>query len=677
MEEAENVSNDVQEVEEQAAPVVSENQESAPEDVHTEEIDPEELEKLYEKSFHKFVESELVSGKVLSITDSHVLVDIGYKSEGMIKIREFMDDEGKLTVEVGDTVEVLLEATENLDGRLILSKEKAEKMKVWDDIEEAYKNDNVIEGRVIDRIKGGLSVDVGVRAFLPGSQVDVRPIRNLDSLKGEKIRVKVIKLNKRRGNIVLSRKEVIEAENQDRKRETLRMLKEGVVIEGVVKNITEYGAFVDLGGIDGLLHITDMSWGRINHPSELFSIGDETEVVVLKFDSDTDRVSLGYKQRWPDPWENVDEKYPIDSRIRGKIVSITDYGAFIELEEGVEGLIHVSEMSWSKRLKHPSKMVNVGEVVEAVVLEIDTDARRISLGLKQIEPNPWVLVKERYREGDIIMGRVRNITDFGAFVEMEEGIDGLIHVSDLSWNKRIKHPNEVLKKGDEIETIVLNIDVDNQRLSLGLKQMTPNSWDEYFASHKIGDVVACSVLRITSFGAFVKLAEEVEGLIHTSELDTGKVSSAESIVSAGDKIKAKIIKMDREENKIGLSLRAIREEEDRKTKEAYARKTSGKATLADVIGQDALELLDEAVKGKAGSKEEPKEQEAKEQKAKKKAKVKAKKEKAEDKVEEKAKAKKVEKAKTKEEKKEAKAADKKKEKAKETKKKQTKKKEEK
>jgi len=563
----------------------------AKEDSKSDDLSEDELEELYEQSFHQFTEGELVKGRVITITESAVVVDIGYKSEGLINIHEYIDSEGNCTVEVGDDVEVLLEATENVEGRLVLSKDKAEKMKVWDDIEEAYKNDKVIEGRVIDRIKGGLAVDVGVRAFLPGSQVDVRPIRNLESLRGEKIRVKVIKLNKRRGNIVLSRREVIEAENQDRKKETLKKLTDGAKIKGVVKNITEYGAFIDLGGIDGLLHITDMSWGRISHPSELFTVGDEAEVVVLKYDPETDRVSLGYKQRWADPWENAEENYPVNSRIRGKIVSITDYGAFIELEEGVEGLIHVSEMSWSKRVKHPSKLVSVGEVVEAVVLDIDNDARRISLGLKQVEPNPWILVKERYREGDIIKGKVRNITDFGAFVEIEEGIDGLVHVSDMSWTKRIKHPSEVLKKGQEIEAIVLNIDVENQRLSLGLKQMQPNAWDDYFQSHKIGHVVNCRVVRITNFGVFVELdVEGVEGLIHASELDTGRVRNPEEIFSVGDKLKAKIIKLDQAENKIGLSVRALKEAEEKETRDVYSAKTSGKATLADLLG-DKLGML--------------------------------------------------------------------------------------
>ena len=556
------------------------------------DVNEQQLTELYEESFHLFTEGELVEGKVISISESTVVVDIGYKSEGLIDVREFYDEEGKVPVEVGDKVEVLLEATENIDGSLVLSKDKAEKMKVWDDIEDAYKNDKVIDGRVIDRIKGGLAVDVGVRAFLPGSQVDVRPVRNLESMRGKEIRVKVIKLNKRRGNIVLSRKDVIEAENKDRKKETLKKLEQGAVLDGVVKNITEYGAFVDLGGIDGLLHITDMSWGRISHPSELFVVGDEVEVVVLKYDSETERVSLGYKQRTDDPWENVEEKFPVNTRMRGKIVSITDYGAFIELEAGVEGLIHVSEMSWSKRVKHPSKMVSVGEMVEAVVLDVDTAARRISLGLKQVEPNPWILVRERYREGDVIKGRVRNITDFGAFVEVEEGIDGLVHVSDMSWSKRVKHPSEVLKKGEEVEAIILNIDVDSQRLSLGLKQMTPNTWDEYFSSHSIGDVVDCTVVRITNFGLFVELdAEGIEGLIHASELDTSRERAPEELFSVGEKLKAMIIKMDRAENKIGLSVRALLEEETRKVKATLAKKPSGKATLADVIGEQALELF--------------------------------------------------------------------------------------
>lgn len=550
-----------------------------------EEFDMETLEEMYESSFQPFIEGELVKGRVIAINDSNVMIDIGYKSEGIVNINEFKDLDGVAHLSVGDYVEVLLETTENNDGQIVLSKEKAEKMKVWDDIEEAHKNNEIIEGRVIDRIKGGLAVDVGVRAFLPGSQVDVRPVRNLDAFKGEKIRVKVIKLNKRRGNIVLSRKEVIEAENNDRRAETLKNITESSVILGVVKNITEYGAFIDLGGIDGLLHITDMSWGRINHPSELFNVGDEIEVVVLKYDTSTDRVSLGYKQRWPDPWEKATDKYAIDSRVSGKIVSITDYGAFIELEEGVEGLIHVSEMSWSKRVKHPSKLVNVGNDVEAVVLDIDTNSRRISLGLKQVDPNPWILVKERYREGEIIKGRVRNITDFGAFVEIEEGIDGLIHVSDMSWTKRIKHPSELLKKGEEVEATILNIDVENQRLSLGLKQMTSNSYDAFFTTYKAGDIIDVVVARATNFGVFVTLGmEDVEGLIHSTELELQKGQEPEEVYTEGMELKAKIIKIEKEERKIALSIRAIKADEDKKTKDVYMAKVgSGKATLGDVF----------------------------------------------------------------------------------------------
>lgn len=577
---------------------VAEASEAKDTETSDDSFNEDELKELYEQSFEPFIEGELVKGKVLAIFDNTVMIDIGYKSEGLVDVNEFKDLEGNIGIAVGDDVEILLEATENIEGQLVLSKEKAEKMKVWDDIEEAYKNNEVIKGRVIDRIKGGLAVDVGVRAFLPGSQVDVRPVRNLDSFKGETIRVKVIKLNKRRGNIVLSRKEVIEAENNDRRQETLRKLTEEDIVKGVVKNITEYGAFIDLGGIDGLLHITDMSWGRINHPSELFNVGDEIEVVVLKYDTDTDRVSLGYKQRWSDPWENAEEKYPVNARISGKIVSITDYGAFIELEEGIEGLIHVSEMSWSKRVKHPSKMVNIGDAVEAVVLDIDTSSRRISLGLKQIDPNPWVLVKERYREGEILKGKVRNITDFGAFIEIDEGIDGLIHVSDMSWSKRIKHPSEVLKKGDEVEATVLHIDVDNQRLSLGLKQLSEDSYEAFYSSHRVGDVINCTVIRATTFGVFVDLGfENVEGIIHASDLEIAKGKSPEEMYSEGNPISAKIVKIETDDHKISLSAKAIRVDEEKTTKKAYMKKTSGKATLGDVFG-DILGVEEEKKKDK-------------------------------------------------------------------------------
>src|SRR5713226_3147951 len=445
--------------------------------------DPEEFERqldMYEVSFKNFAEGEVVKGVVLQVSDSEVIVDVGYKSEGIIPIDEFRDETGKISVKAGDTVDVLLEKTEDKEGYVVL-------------------------GRVIERVKGGLAVDIGVRAFLPGSQVDLRPVRNLDSLKGQELRMRVIKVNKKRGNIVLSRKAVLEEENAEKKHHTLETLEEGKVLMGTVKNITEYGAFVDLGGIDGLLHITDMSWGRINHPSEVLNVGEEIKVQVLKFDRESERVSLGYKQLKADPWTTATLKYPTGSRVKGKVVSLTDYGAFVELEQGVEGLIHVSEMSWSKKVKHPSKVLTVGQEVECQVLGIDQEAHRISLGLKQVESNPWNELAEKYPVGSKIKGKVRNLTEFGAFVEVEEGIDGLIHISDLSWTKRVKHPSEVLKKGDTVEAVVLNIDAENQRLSLGLKQLATDMWDEFFSHHKVNDIVQGKVVRVTNFGAFVEL----------------------------------------------------------------------------------------------------------------------------------------------------------------------------
>jgi len=545
--------------------------------------DYEKLLDLYDNSFRNIAEGEVISGRVLQVTPSEVIVDVGYKSEGIISIDQFRDETGKITVKPGDRVDVLLEKAEDKDGYLVLSREKAEKMKVWDQIERAYQTKEVVTGRVIERIKGGLAVDIGVRAFLPGSQVDVRPVRNLDSLKGQEFRMRVIKVNKKRGNIVLSRKVVLEEENAERKTRTLEALEEGRVFRGVVKNLTDYGAFIDLGGIDGLLHITDMSYGRINHPSELFNVGDEVEVAVLKYDRDAERVSLGYKQLSADPWETAAKKFPVGSRVRGKVVSLTDYGAFIELEQGVEGLIHVSEMSWSKRVKHPSKVLSVGDMVEAMVLAVDQGERRISLGLKQVEPNPWQLLAEKYETGARIEGRVRNLTDFGAFVEVEEGIDGLIHISDLTWNKRIKHPSEVLKKGDKVEAVVLNIDAENQRLSLGLKQLATDAWDDYFNRHQVGDIIEGKVVRLTNFGAFVELEEGIEGLVHVSELDEKRVEKPEDRLKVGEAYKMKIIKMSETERKIGLSLKAVGLDLERAEYEAHKAATpSTGATLGDV-----------------------------------------------------------------------------------------------
>jgi len=453
-------------------------------------------------------------------------------------------------------------------------------MKVWDDVERAYQERRIVTGRVIERVKGGLAVDIGVRAFLPGSQVDLRPVRNLDSLRGQELRMRVIKVNKKRGNIVLSRKAVLEEENAEKKRDTLETLEEGKVLMGTVKNITEYGAFVDLGGIDGLLHITDMSWGRINHPSEVLNVGDEIKVQVLKFDRETERVSLGYKQLKADPWTTATLKYPVAARVKGKVVSLTDYGAFVELEEGVEGLIHVSEMSWSKKVKHPSKILTVGQEVECQVLGIDQEAHRISLGLKQTESNPWSQLVEKYPVGSKIKGKVRNLTEFGAFVEVEEGIDGLIHISDLSWTKRVKHPSEVLKKGDVVEAIVLNIDAENQRLSLGLKQLATDMWDEFFAHHKVGDIVEGKIVRLTNFGAFVELHEGIEGLVHVSELDEKRIEKPEEQFKPGDAFAMKILKINEAEKKIGLSIKAVKQDEYQKDLESYREQATSDSSTA-------------------------------------------------------------------------------------------------
>ena len=546
-------------------------------------IDPVEYQRLldmYESSFRNLSEGEVIKGSVLKVSSSEVIVDVGYKSEGIIALSEFLDENGEVTVQAGDTVDVLLERTEDREGHIVLSREKAEKMKVWDDVEQAYLDKRVVIGRVIERIKGGLAVDIGVRAFLPGSQIDVRPVRNLDSLRGQELRMLVIKVNKKRGNIVLSRKVLLEEENSEKKKDTLANLTEGKVMRGVIKNITDYGAFVDLGGIDGLLHVTDMSWGRSQHPSELFSVNDEIDVTVLKFDAEAERVSLGHKQLQDDPWVLAPERYPVGQRLSGKVVSLTDYGAFVELEPGVEGLIHVSEMSWSKRVQHPSKLMNVGDSVESMVLGVDRDARRISLGLKQIETNPWQALAEKYPVGSQLIGKVRNLTEFGAFVEVEEGIDGLIHISDMSWSKRLQHPSEVLKKGDEVEAMVLSLEPENQRLSLGLKQLATDIWDDFFAQNKVGDIVEGKVVRATNFGAFVELAEGIEGLIHVSEFDERSGEQKEEL-KVDEVIKIRIIKLSPEDRKIGLSIRALKTDDYEADWQNYATSESPEVTLGD------------------------------------------------------------------------------------------------
>jgi len=551
-----------------------------------EQVDPQEYARLldlYDNSFRHIAEGEVVKGTVLKVTETEVVVDVGFKSEGIIAVDEFLDENRQITVQPGDVVDVLLERTEDREGYVVLSREKAEKMKIWDEVEKAYSEKKVVVGRVIERIKGGLAVDIGVRAFLPGSQIDVRPVRNLDALKGQDLRMRVIKVNKKRGNIVLSRKVLLEEENAEKKKHTLETLAEGKVLRGVVKNITDYGAFIDLGGIDGLLHITDMSWGRVGHPSEVLKVNDEIDVIVLKYDPATERVSLGHKQLVADPWSAVSERYPVGLRVSGKVVSLTDYGAFIELEPGVEGLIHVSEMSWSKRVKHPSKILNVGDSVDAMVLGVDATARRISLGLKQVEQNPWHDLAEKYPVGTRIKGKVRNLTEFGAFVEVEEDIDGLIHISDMSWSKRIKHPSEVLKKGDVVDAMVLNIDAENQRLSLGLKQLATDIWDDFFSRHHVGGTIEGKVVRMTNFGAFVELDEGIEGLIHVSEFDD--THGQEKIdLQVGETYQMKIIKLSPAERKIGLSIRALKSDEFRSDWEAYQESTgTGEATLGEHI----------------------------------------------------------------------------------------------
>lgn len=554
----------------------------------------EELEQMYEESLRHIQEGEIVRGRVVHIGRDAVLVDVGYKSEGIIALDEFPDQGRHL--QVGEEVDVLLEEKEDSEGQVILSKEKANRIKIWDDISKKHDNNDVVDGIVIARIKGGLTVDIGLKAFLPGSQIDLRPVRNLDKLIGEKLQMRIIKLNKRRGNIVLSRRVLLEEERQRAKEHTLSSLAEGQIIEGVVKNITEYGAFIDLGGIDGLLHITDMSWGRVSHPSELFAIGDKVKVMVLKFDQEHERVSLGLKQMSPDPWMNVANKYPETSRVSGKVVSITDYGAFVELEEGIEGLVHVSQMSWARRTRHPSKIVNIGDVIEAVVLSVDRDKKRISLGMKQIEPNPWTTVDERYPVGSEVEGKVRNLTDFGAFIALEEGIDGLIHISDMSWTQRVKHPSEILKKGQKVRAVVLNVDKENERLSLGLKQMELDPWTQVHTKYHVGQDVRVKIVKVANFGAFAELEDGVEGLIHLSELSREKVTDPEEVVAVGQELEAKVIKIDIETRKIGLSIRAFVEDSERQELRDVNRQGSENVTLGDVAPElaDTVRHDDEA-----------------------------------------------------------------------------------
>jgi small subunit ribosomal protein S1 len=550
--------------------------------------DFDEFAKLLEEyeANHSPAEGEVVQGTVLEITKDFVTVDIGFKSEGQIPLEEFVSIDGVLPIKVDDIVDVYLERAENDHGQVELSKEKADRLKIWDDINLAVERDELVEGTISGRVKGGLTVDIGVKAFLPGSQVDLRPVRNLEKFIGETYEFKVIKFNKKRGNIVLSRRALLEKERAHLKTQTLENLQPDMVMPGIVKNITDYGCFVDLGGIDGLLHVTDMSWGRINHPSEMFEVGDEVEVMVLKFDQETERVSLGLKQISQDPWISVTEKYEVGGRVKGKVVSLTDYGAFVELEDGIEGLIHVSEMSWTKRVKHPSKLVEIGNIVETVILDVDTESKRISLGMKQIESNPWELLQESYPVGSVVRGKIRNITNFGVFIGIEEGIDGLIHVSDLSWSSKVKNPADIYEKGDEVEAVVLNIDVDKERFSLGIKQLTADPWENVESRYPLGSVVEGHVSKLLDFGAIVEIDEAVEGLVHISELRYEKVNAVSDVVREGSTVRAKVISLIPEERKIGLSLKRLSEEEASAEYSAYVKEQRDEqaTTLGDLLG---------------------------------------------------------------------------------------------
>lgn len=550
-----------------------------------------EFESLFEQSMKEqdFKPGDVVSGTVVEVQSDYVLVDINYKSEGLIPIDEFRMVDGVHAVKPGDKVEVMIDRIENDNGMIGLSKNKADMMRAWTDISKAAENEEVIEGTVIAKVKGGLSVDIGVTAFLPGSQIDLRPVRNMDQYIGKVYKFKVIKFNKKRGNIVLSRRAILEQERVSLRTQTLDQIKEGSTVTGVVKNITDYGAFIDLGGMDGLLHITDMSWGRIKHPSEVINVGDEIQVKVLKYDTEKERVSLGMKQLQADPWEAVKASYPVATKLKGKIVSLADYGAFVELADGIEGLIHVSEMTWTKRVKHPSQIVNVGDEVDVQVLEVDTENRRISLGMKQLMPNPWIELKDSYAPGTIIEGEVKSVTDFGIFVGIEEGIDGLVHIQDFSWTKRVKHPSELFTKGQQVRAVVLGVDIENERFSLGLKQLESDPWANIESKYAVGTQHDVKVTKSADFGVFVELESDIEGLIHISELTTERINKPEDFVKVGDTLKSEVISIDKDARKIGLSSKLVKLRESKADVDDYVKKatSTSKTTLGDIFG-DAL-----------------------------------------------------------------------------------------
>jgi small subunit ribosomal protein S1 len=532
--------------------------------------DHEDFKTLYEDSLKTIEEGQILRGTVLEITPDHVTVDVGYKSEGQIPMQEFLRRNRKVDVKVGDQIEVLIEKKDSEEGLLILSKEKADKVTIWRDVSRSCREGEVMEGEVMSKVKGGLSVDIGgVYAFLPGSQIDLKPVRNLDSLIGQRLKFKVIKFNRKRNNIVLSRRTLLEEERKQLRDETLKNLMEGEIVEGTVKNLTDYGAFVDLGGIDGLLHITDIAWGRIGHPSEKLSVGDRIKVKILHYDREKEKVSLGLKQALPDPWETVPKRYPVGTRMKGRVVNITDYGVFVELEEGVEGLVHISELTWSRKMKHPSKVVHIGDAVEVMVLDCDPTKRRISLGMKQTEPNPWALIEEKYPLGSKVTGKVKTITDFGIFIGFEEGVDGLVHVSEMSWTKKIKHPSELYKKGQEVEALVLNIDPRNERFSLGIKQLMPDPWKDVARRYRRGEVVTGKVTNVTDFGAFIELEEGIEGLVHVSEISREKVEKPSDVLKVGDSVSAIVLHIDPHERRIGLSMKGVAEKVEKAEIEKY------------------------------------------------------------------------------------------------------------
>jgi len=593
----------------------NENQNMNTEELETQEATPglesitgeesmEELLGIYESSLSKFEEGQVVTGTVISVGRDMVLVDVGYKSEGQISIQEFIDEDGNVNVNVGDEFEVMIEVWDEEEETVLLSRDKAKKVKVWDAIKDIYDADGTIEGVITSRVKGGFSVDIGLQAFLPGSQADLRPIRNMDEMVNQTYEFKILKYNKKRNNIVLSRRVLLEAERETMRASTLSAIEDGKIMEGIVKNITEYGVFVDLGGVDGLLHITDISWGRVKHPSELFSVGDKITVKILSFDFERERVSLGMKQLTPDPWTTAVDKYPVGSKIEGRVVSLTDYGAFIELEEGVEGLIHVSEMSWTRKIRHPSQMVAVGEQVEAVVLDLKPDNRRISLGIKQTVENPWEVISQKYPVGTIIEGKIKNITEFGLFIGIDDDIDGLVHISDISWTKRIKHPSEVYKKGDTIQAVVLDIDKANERFSLGIKQTQADPWETVAERYEVGKEISGEITNLTDFGVFVELEEGIEGLVHVSEISKENIKSPKEHYQIGESITAKVMNINSDERRIGLSIKRLEDDDDDRYLEEFAKNTKPAASAFGEILRNNIQEKLEAEKAEAQKSED-------------------------------------------------------------------------